>query len=265
MNAAHRASQFTAFAATVATAVTVASLSSPAFAQSETPVATQSTTTTIESTSQTTTYSSDPAIAEMQRRSEERRVSRTQTVTGVGTAWPGTGTASSAVVATRQLSPGVGEDRAKSGFGPEFGVYLPVNNRVRDTFGTAWFSLGFGIGRIQRPDPRGQFQADIRLFGVSRSSGREVIMAPINFNYRRALSTNYRTAPYVGAGLSLVGSQLRSDQAGVASRFRGTYGVNLFGGVQYTDRAYIQARYFALAPTRGYDISGVNLALGLRF
>jgi hypothetical protein len=242
-------------AATLAGAA-VATLPSPSFAQTATTTTSNS---TLDETTATRQSAAGQTTTTTSTFSSQNSVTTSQTQNGQPAP-------SSAVVSSAQLAPPTENKGRKGGFGPEVGIYLPVSNKTRNAFGSAWYSVGFGIGRVPRPSRSGQFQADLRLFGVSRSSGRDVIMMPLNLNYRRALGTkDVENAPYVGAGLSLVGHQLHSDPNNVRSRFQGTAGVNFFAGVNFSDRGYFQTRWFQLAPTRGYDLSGLSLATGYRF
>ena len=149
-------------------------------------------------------------------------------------------------------------------FGPELGLFLPTSSHTKNTFGNSWFNYGLGLGSIQRADARGGLQFDLNIISNTRSSQRAII-APIGVAYRHSLASNVHSGAYYGASVNYVLTQLRSDNEGILSRVRGTAGGSVFLGTTFDEKAYLQARYYAVGKVRGYDLSGLNLSLGYRF
>ena len=148
--------------------------------------------------------------------------------------------------------------------GPEVGAYIPTSNKARDAFGDTWYNYGFGFGAIQSADLKGRFQFDLNILGGSRSGNRAYLF-PLGASYRRALTTNRSASPYVGASLNFVPTYLRAGNYGVTSKLRYAGGASAFAGFTFSDSAYLQARYYAISKSAGFDLSGLSLSAGFRF
>jgi hypothetical protein len=150
-------------------------------------------------------------------------------------------------------------------FGPEVGVYFPSNGKVRDAFGNNFVNYGIGLGSVPQTRDKGYFTFDLNLFSARRS-GSSFLLVPVGVAYRKGL-TNRDTGvrPYVGASVNLIVADLRSDKYKVDSGVRATGGGSVFTGLNFSDRAYLQARYYGIATISGFELSGLNVSTGFRF
>lgn len=146
--------------------------------------------------------------------------------------------------------------------GPQIGTYIPTSAKTRDRFGDAWLIVGVGLGSTSEVHPDHHFTLDLQAVSTSRS-GAQAIVAPIGLSYAVSFGSGSRT--FAGVSADAVIAYLRSDKDHLPSRTRFTGGGGLFVGERFSEHGYIEARYNAFAPVRGFDLSGVNLTLGLRF
>lgn len=159
---------------------------------------------------------------------------------------------------------GTTKKKKRFSFGPEVGAYIPTSGKTRDAFGDTWYNYGIGFGAVQSADAKGKFQFDLNLLGGNRNGNRSYL-APIGASYRRALSTSKSSSPYVGASLDVVPTYLKAPSYGVHSRLRFTGGGSVFAGFTFSESAYLQARYYAVGKSAGFDLSGLSLGAGFRF
>ena len=149
-------------------------------------------------------------------------------------------------------------------FGPEIGVYFPTSSKTQSAFGDAWYNFGLGLGAIQQTRSGGRFQLDFSYITQARNDKR-VDIAPIGVSYRYGIGHSTTTGPYVGVSADEFLTQIRNDSAHIVSRIRGTGGGSVFIGTTFSERGYVQARYYELGSIRGYDFSGMNISTGYRF
>ena len=102
----------------------------------------------------------------------------------------------------------------------------------------------------------------------TRGGGRSATLIPASVIYKRAIGggePGMGATPYVGGTAGLLIADLRSDNYGVSSGFRGGYGGSALIGITYQSRAYVEARYQLFNKVKGFDLSGINVSTGYRF
>ncbi len=156
------------------------------------------------------------------------------------------------------------EPRRKFSFGPEFGAYFPNSGKARDAFGDVWYNYGFGFGTIQTADQKGQLRFDLNILSARRG-GSYAYLAPVGVSYRQALGKSRSAVPYVGVSADLVPTLIRAGNYGVDSKLRLSVGASAFVGYTFSERAYIQARYYGISESAGFQLSGFGLSTGFRF
>ena len=154
------------------------------------------------------------------------------------------------------------------GFGPEIGFYIPTSDRTRAAFGSTWVNYGLGFRPIGLASKKGLLGFDLNIIST-RGSGRRAFLAPVSLIYKRAIGGGNRpgegVTPYIGAAAGVLIADLRSDNFGVSSGFRSGFGGSAILGITYQTRAYVEARYQLYSKIKGYDLSGLNIATGIRF
>jgi hypothetical protein len=150
--------------------------------------------------------------------------------------------------------------------GPELGVYFPTDSKTKDAFGSTIFNYGIGLGAVGRASDKGAFGVDFRIITGRGSNGR-MFLAPLGIQYARALGdpTSQTNIPYVGASANLFLTHLDSDKYGVNGKLRFAGGGSVFLGVTFSERGYIQARYYGVSKVAGFNLSGFGISTGYRF
>lgn len=164
------------------------------------------------------------------------------------------------------------EPRRRFTFGPNFGLYLPTSGKTRDAFGESWTNIGFGVGQVRTARRGGVLSFDFAFINNNRGSGRRAFLAPVGVSYRGSFvdpedeNGNVRSIiPYYGASAGLYLANLDSDKYDVDTDLSVGGGGSALVGVAFQRRAFLEARYHAVSRIRGFDLSGLNIALGLRF
>lgn len=179
--------------------------------------------------------------------------------------------------------------------GPDAGVYLPTSAKTRGRFGSEWSSFGVGIFPVSTPSSRGHFSAS--LDALSQSNGNDyAYFGLFGVQYRQAIlphlsekptteppkpqpgnqpqpgnppkpaperKPNY--IPYYGFSAYEAIGDLRAVEDNVHSGIRTGVAGAAFFGVQYRDRAYIEAKYLQTSVLKSFDLSGFTLNIGYRF
>lgn len=148
--------------------------------------------------------------------------------------------------------------------GPEAGIYLPVSGKAQDRFGASWLSLGVGFGGIVQPRARGTISGDFALLNA-QSGDNHAWLVPVGVSDRWAIAGSASSRLYVGASASLYFTDIRSDEDGVASRIRSSWGGSAFAGVAFGRQGFVEARFSGVSRIRGIDLSGVSISAGYRF
>lgn len=159
----------------------------------------------------------------------------------------------------------INQGRSRLLIGPELGTYLLTDSKARDAFGQSFFNYGIGLGLIPTANRAGLLNFEASVI-AARRSGSSAIIAPVGAVYRVGLGNEYAsTRPYVGVSANLFITDLQSDKYNVGSSVRVTGGASVLAGLSFSRRGYIQARYYGIAPTRGFNLSGANFTAGVRF
>ncbi len=153
--------------------------------------------------------------------------------------------------------------------GVNVGVYIPTDARTRNRFGNAWTSVGLGIGSADAPPSAGRFTLDFGLT-AENSGNNYAYIVPVGIAYRRAFSAPSVASrriyiPYYGVSLDAVGVDLKSPQDNVHPGVEVTGGGSITLGTTVGRSAFIEARYSEVAKVKGFDLSGVDLTVGVRF
>ena len=152
---------------------------------------------------------------------------------------------------------------------------LPTSARARDRFGDKWFNFGVGLGPVRNPSADGELLYDFQFISSRRniagtgsaSYAENILMAPIGVTYRRGLGDPEKSGakPYVGASVGLLATYMESQIDDIKAGLRTGWHGSVYGGVTLSEKAYLEARYFATSKIRGIDLSGLSLSVGLRF
>lgn len=157
--------------------------------------------------------------------------------------------------------------RRRSSFGPEVGFYFPTDARTRDAFGSTWVNYGLGFRPIGLASRKGVLGFDLNIVSTA-GRGRRALLIPVNLIYKRALTNNTPgegITPYAGIATGLLIADLRSDNFGVSSGFRGGYGGTFLLGFTVNTQFFVEGRYQLYSKIKGFDVSGIGLSTGFRF
>ena len=152
-------------------------------------------------------------------------------------------------------------------WGPEVGFYFPSSDRTRAAFGETWVNYGVGFRPIELATKKGGVGFDLNIVST-RGDKRRATLIPVAAIYKQAIGggePGVGTTPYIGVTAGLLFADLRSDNYGVSSGFRGGYGGSALLGMTYRTSAFVEARYQAFNKIKSYDLSGISLTAGYRF
>ena len=148
--------------------------------------------------------------------------------------------------------------------GPEVGVFLPMAGKTRDQFGSAWLSLGLGLGSVNTVTTRGQVAFDLQVL-YQKKGDNHAFLAPVGIGYRQAFSQSGPNVAYYGITGDLELADLRSGDYNVHSGLRTGFGGSALLGVNFGTSGYFEARYLEVSRIKSFDLSGLNLTAGYRF
>lgn len=157
--------------------------------------------------------------------------------------------------------------------GLNVGSYLPTSGRVRDRFGTNWQTFSPGLGPVL-PRPVPGLQSDLSFSVQRRQTGgfnNRAFLALVGVQYQWPLfritqeMTKLPTfLPYAGVGAGASYAALRSEGDNVNGSSVGASG-SLYVGTSIGFNTFLEARYRTLSRLRGFDLSGADLTIGVRF
>jgi hypothetical protein len=153
--------------------------------------------------------------------------------------------------------------------GIDYDIFLPSSGKTRDRFGKSWGGIGIGVGRPDRPSSAGRISFDFST-EYKNSGDNHAFLAPIGVSYRRAFNPDDLThsntfIPYYGISADLVVVDLHSVEDDVHSRFRLSEGGSVLVGTTIGASGFVEGKYTAIAKVQGFDLSGIRLAVGIRF
>lgn len=189
------------------------------------------------------------------------------TATTPGTSTPDTNTPSGMPQATPvpvSAPPSPPQRSSRFRIGPAIGVYLPSSSKTRNRFGDTWVGIGIGLGSINPVSTHGAVTLDANLFYHGRD-GNHAFFFPVGVGYRIALSPSTSVIPYAGVSADVNFADITSNPDNVHNSFTVGGGGSAFVGVNFGDRAFVEARYLALSKASGFDLSGLSLSAGYRF
>jgi hypothetical protein len=181
---------------------------------------------------------------------------------------------SNVTIATPDSQPAADPPARKRGFQiPPIGVnvhaFMPSDSKTRNRFGNSWITVGPGIGKIDRPSAAGRLAFDFSM--TSKESGDDhVFFAPIGISYRKAINplgvTNDSPfIPYYGFSADLVAVDMHTKEENIDSGLRMTAGGSIVLGTTLGKSGFVEGKYIAMGKVQGYNLSGFNLTLGIRF
>ena len=161
-------------------------------------------------------------------------------------------------------------------YGFNAGTYLPTSAAVRSRFGESWLSFSPGFGPVL-PPPVPRLSSDFNLATQRKTLGgfqNRAFMASLAAQYQWPLFQLYVTEgepfklptflPYVGVSLGGAYANLRSQ----ADRINGSGFApsgSLYVGTSIGLRSFLEARWRSVGKVQGFDLSGLDLSVGLRF
>lgn len=153
--------------------------------------------------------------------------------------------------------------------GVDFDIFMPSSGKTRSRFGKSWGGLGIGIGRPDRPSGTGRVSFDFSS-QYQKSGDHHAFVAPVGISYRRAFNADDLTRdstfiPYYGVSADLVAVDLRSVEDNVHSGLRFTAGGSALVGTTIGASGFAEAKYLAVGKVKGFDLSGLKFAIGIRF
>lgn len=160
-------------------------------------------------------------------------------------------------------------------YGLNAGTYLPASAAVRARFGESWFSFSPGLGPVL-PLPFPALSPDFSLATQAaerRTFNNRAFMALLGAQYQWPLFRLRPTPgepfklpallPYAGVGAGGVYAHLRSEADGIkGSGFAPS--ASAYVGTSVGLNGFVEARWRTFGPVRGFNLSGLDLSVGLR-
>lgn len=157
--------------------------------------------------------------------------------------------------------------------GLNVGTFVPSNALARNRFGDNWQTFSPGLGPVLPPLQPTRFP-DFSLATHKHTTGgfnNKAFLVFLGVQQQWPLFTLSEDAtrlpaflPYFGAGAGTTYANLRSE----ADRVKGSsFGVSgsAYVGTAIGLNAFIEARYRLLSPIQGFNLSGTQISIGLRF
>lgn len=164
------------------------------------------------------------------------------------------------VAAMAALVVGAAADE-RLGIGVEAGIYVPSDARIRDVYGSTWFSFGF---RPMRLDQYRKPKLDGNIGIVTRSAGgNKLAIVNLSGGYSRPLGDpNGSTVPFVAVrvGPSYVDYAL-TDNGTRRSGKKIVLGGNVEVGALMNERIRFSVRYDLLSQVDGLNFNGLSVGL----
>ncbi len=145
--------------------------------------------------------------------------------------------------------------------GIDFGLFLPSNPTVRDTFGESWWRVGLSPLSFQESG-NWKFTTDIAVIGNSTWQGRAVLV-PLTFGATTSFGSTADTTPYVVLRAGPYWADVFAPFLGIDATRIGL-NTNAALGVSFGERFYVEARYDFFSDFAGLDFSGFFISAGFR-
>ena len=153
--------------------------------------------------------------------------------------------------------------------GPQFGVFVPSDARVRARFGSKWTNFGFGLGPVRAPRRGGAWSADFSFLSNRRTAEAgqgSALVVPFGAEYRIALGEPTGPwRPYAGGTAGGVAAWLSDPETATRVNGRLAPSAGGFVGIAFGERAYVEVHGYRFGSTGGWSAGGWNIAAGFRF
>lgn len=145
----------------------------------------------------------------------------------------------------------------KRGWGLTAGVFVPADSTVRDTFGNTWLSFGIRPLNFGGKSRDWKITGDLNILTASRN-GNRVLAIPATLGVTKVFDGGGDSVPFV----SVAAGPAYYDYSilGTATKRVG-WNANVRGGVTFSKRLQLQARYDFYSPTDGLRFDGLTLSL----
>ncbi|HEX8464087.1 MAG TPA: outer membrane beta-barrel protein [Abditibacterium sp.] len=152
-------------------------------------------------------------------------------------------------------------------FGVEGGVFFPSSARTKRVFGSTFSSFGPGFGDVRVP--KRKLYSDLDLLRQRDDGNRAFVVfagGKLLFPLGKApgAGTRFGFAPYGGFGLNLTYANIDAPAANVDDGGFGV-GASAILGASLGRTFFGEARYRATSSTAGFNFSGAQVVLGVRF
>jgi hypothetical protein len=148
---------------------------------------------------------------------------------------------------------------------PSAGTYLPMNSKVKDLFGSSWNSVGIGVSLKGRETDFDKVKFNYHMLSRN-SNGNKILMIPLGFQFKHRLTDEDAFfSPYVGLGTSLYLARIKSIPDGINTRLTTAGGASLLFGADIGPNLSVDAAYHAVSQIKGFDFSGLQAGVRVRF
>ncbi len=147
--------------------------------------------------------------------------------------------------------------------GVDCAMFAPTSRAMRDRFGGSWQGGGFGFGRVEVPQAKSVLDTEAGWLSSSKGSNR-IIMIPLGLRWRTAFGAS-NNRPFFGVGGGLLVTETRVPEENLPSRWRGGATGSAFAGIAFGGNGSAQIGYRWADRIRGFDMSGTSLDFSVRF
>ncbi len=148
-------------------------------------------------------------------------------------------------------------------FGPEFGIFIPTDNKLRDALGSSWYSIGISTMKESQVMQR-RMGTNLNMITQAKN-GNKVFIGSYTLGLVQPLGEfNQRSdfQPYIAlrAGLSYTDYAIGVGINRVGGKRIG-YNANAEFGILIGDRLSLAARYDVSSDYDGFSFDGLSLTL----
>ena len=147
--------------------------------------------------------------------------------------------------------------------GPEYNAFRPMSAKAANRFGQRWGGVGISFDKIVPAKNGLTFDTDAN-FLIGQSGKNRVYLMPLQLGGRQSWQIR-KNSYYLGLLGGYCGVNLRADPEGVKAGWRFAPAFSTVAGLTLNNRAHLEYRYYRTNPVRGFNMSGTNLSLGMRF
>lgn len=147
---------------------------------------------------------------------------------------------------------------------PAFNIYSPSNQRVRSHFGSSWKSISLDPGLKDEDDLWRGLNARLEYI-EGTSGGNRALMIPVGLSYRGPISKLWGISTFAGVGASVYIVDLKSKMDGVNTGLRTMLGGEVFLDANLGRHFTLETSYHVMSRVNGFDLSGLNTSVCVRF